>query len=73
MYYNLRLWLLESSVRVNQWNMVTDIFGRLYKWKLDLTLHKPTLIAIYDTLSWFIQPIYQNYQKSQKFVGSLKN
>lgn len=57
MYYNLRLWLLESFVRINQWNMVEDIVGRLYQWKLDLTLHQPTIYAMHEALAWFIEPL----------------
>ena len=39
MYYNFRLWLLESFVRINQWNMVEEVIGKIYGWRLDLTLH----------------------------------
>jgi hypothetical protein len=58
MYYNFRLWLLESFVRLNQWDMVEDIIGRIYDYKLDLTLHKPLLEAMYDAIDWFISPMY---------------
>jgi len=58
MYYNLRLWLLESFVRINQWDLVDDILSGIYENRLDLTLHRPTLQAMYDALDWFINPLY---------------
>jgi len=58
MYYNFRLWLLESFVRINQWDMVDDIIGRLYDYRLDLTMHKPTLDAMFQAIEWFITPLY---------------
>ena len=58
MYYNFRLWLLESFVRINQWDMVDDIIGRLYDYRLDLTIHKPTLDAMFQAIEWFITPLY---------------
>lgn len=64
MYYNFRLWLLESFVRINQWDKVEEIFGRLYQWKLDLTLHRPTLVAMHEALHWLIEPLYLNYMKT---------
>lgn len=64
MYYNFRLWLLESFVRINQWDMVDDIIGRLYDYRLDLTMHKPTLDAMFQAIEWFITPLYTQVTRS---------
>ena len=72
MYYNFRLWLLESFVRINQWDMVDDVIGRIYGYKLDLTLHKPLLKAMFAALEWFIDPLYMKHLKSSsKFIQEL--
>ena len=43
MYYNLRLWLLQSFVQINQWDLVSDVVSKIYGSRLDLTIHRPTL------------------------------
>jgi hypothetical protein len=60
MHYNFRLCLLESFVRINQWDMVEDIIGRIYKYSLDLTLHRSLLNAMMEAVSWFIEPLYES-------------
>ena len=59
MYYNFRLWLIESFVRINQWDGVEDIIGRVYGYKLDLTMHRPILTAMFEALEWFITPLFE--------------
>jgi len=59
MHYNFRLCLLESFVRINQWDMVEDIIGRIYKYRLDLTLHRSLLNAMMEAVYWFIEPLYE--------------
>jgi hypothetical protein len=64
MYYNLRLWLLESYVRINQWDMVEEIIGRAWGYKYDLTIHRPVLNAMFEAIDWCIRPLYQASVKS---------
>jgi hypothetical protein len=63
MYYNPRLWLVESFVRINQWDQVDDVLGRIYQYRYDLTLHRPLLQAMSDALSWHIEPLYARIVK----------
>ncbi len=69
MFYNFRLWLLESFVRINQWDHVEDIIGRIYSYKLDLSIHRPLLTAMFEALEWFITPIYQSVTKAVPIIG----
>ena len=64
MHYNFRFWLLESFVRINQWDMVEDVIGRLYDYRLDLTMHKPVLQAMYEAIEWFITPMYTSLTRN---------
>ena len=68
MHYNFRLWLLESFVRINQWDLVEDVMGRIYGYKYDNTLHRPLLNAMFDALAWFIEPLYNKIVNSSKFM-----
>lgn len=70
MHYNLRLWLVESFVGVNQWDLVEEVLGRLYQHRFDLTLHRPLLIAMQEALAWFIEPLYAKVVKSSKFLSA---
>ena len=58
MYYNLRLWLLQSFIQINQWDLASDVMTKIYGSRLDLTLHRPTLQAMFDALDWFISPLF---------------
>lgn len=58
MYFNLRLWLLESFVRINQWDMVDDVIGRAWGYRYDATIHRPVLIAMFEALEWCIRPLH---------------
>ena len=35
---NFKIRLLEGFVRINEWDYVDDIIGRIYDYRLDLTL-----------------------------------
>ena len=49
--------------------MVDDVIGRIYGYKLDLTLHKPLLKAMFAALDWFIDPLYMKHLKnSSRFI-----
>lgn len=69
MYYNLRLWLLQSFVQINQWDLVSDVVSKIYGSRLDLTMHRPTLQAMFEALEWFITPLFnQIYVKNNPFI-----
>lgn len=59
MPFNFKLWLMESFVRINDWENLDIIFTGIYDQRLDLTLHKFLLQALLDALNWFIDPLYQ--------------
>ena len=69
MYYNLRLWLLQSFVQINQWDLVSDVVSKIYGSRLDLTIHRPTLQAMFEALEWFLTPLFnQVYVKNNPFI-----
>ena len=70
MYFNFRLWLLEAFVRINRWDLVEDIIGRLYQWKLDLTLHPPLLHSMIEAVDWMIEPLHKQIIKGHKFFST---
>lgn len=43
MHYNCRLWLIWGFIRINHWELVEEVLGKLYQWRYDLTLHRPLL------------------------------
>lgn len=55
---NFRMMLLEALVRINQWGLVDEIIGRLYDYKLDLTISKSLLQSMFVAMNWFIEPLY---------------
>ena len=67
MYFNFRLWLVEAFVRINRWDLVEDVVGRIYQWKLDLTIHPPLLRAMMEALDWLIEPLYKGIVRAHKF------
>lgn len=67
MYFNFRLWLVEAFVRINRWDLVEDVIGRIYQWKLDLTIHPPLLRAMMEALDWLIEPLYKGIVRAHKF------
>ena len=64
MGYNLKLWLLESFIRINDWEKAEEIYGGFYDYKLDLTLNRGLLYALFDVMHWFIDPLYCKLSKS---------
>lgn len=70
MHYNFRLWLVESFVRINRWDLVEDVVGRIYSWKLDLTLHRPLLRSMLEAIDWLIEPLYHATIKGSKFLST---
>ena len=49
--------------------MVEDIFGRIYDYKLDLTIHKPLLESMYDAIEWFISPLINQINRNLNGIG----
>jgi len=37
---------------------VSDVIGKIYGNRLDLTIHRPTLQAMFEALEWFITPLF---------------
>lgn len=58
MPFNFKLALCESFVRVNAWDHVDDILGRIYDYKVDLTMSKTLLGAMLEAINWFVDPLY---------------
>lgn len=65
MAYNFKLWLCESFVRINEWELLEEIIGGFYEYRLDLTLHKPLLTALLEALEWFIDPLFMPMSKEK--------
>jgi hypothetical protein len=57
--------LLEAFVRVNRWDLLEDVLGRLYRWRLDLSLHRGLLAALTEALEWAIEPVYKEALSKQ--------
>ena len=62
---NSKLRLLESFVRLNEWNHVDTIIFNIYEGKLDLTLRSRLIEQMTAQLEWFIDPLFQNLSKSR--------
>eukprot|EP00347_Sterkiella_histriomuscorum_P008986 403342964 len=67
MHQNFRIRLLESFVKLNEWQEVDEIIGTIYDNKLDLTLSKDLLNSMMEQLEWFIEPLYAPLSKSKIF------
>lgn len=65
MPFNFKINLLESFVRVNAWDHVEDLIGRIYDYKLDLTFSKSLLGCMLEALTWFIEPLYLPISKAK--------
>ena len=66
MHFNFKIQLLEALVRVNYWPLVDDIIGRIYDFKLDLTISRSLLEAMFDAMNWFVEPLYAVHSKSKR-------
>jgi hypothetical protein len=67
MYFNFRLWLIKAFVRINRWDLVKVIIGRVYQWELVLTIHPPLLRAMMKALDWLIEPLHKAIIRAHKF------
>ena len=68
MYYNFRLWLLQSFVKINQWDLVSDVVSKIYGSRLDLTFHWPTLQAMFEALEWFVTPLFNQVDDKNNLI-----
>lgn len=59
MHCNFKLRLLQSCIRVNDWETADDIFNGIYEGKLDLSWSQPLLKAVFHALDWCVHPLFK--------------
>lgn len=65
MPFNFRFWLLESSIRINEWSLVEDVIANVYDHGLDLTLNFGLLNSITEAFHWFLEPLYRGLSRGK--------
>ena len=64
--YSSKLALMTCMVRVNDWKNFWILWEH-YKYKIDLLLYQPLLIALMDMIDWIIEPLYSKISTSRFF------
>jgi hypothetical protein len=59
MHANPKLRLLQSCIKMNDWDTADEICNSIYAGKLDLTLSKHVMNAVFDAIKWFVDPLYR--------------
>ena len=58
MHCNFKVRLLQSCIRVNDWETTDLIVNGIYDGKFDLTWSQPLLKAIFNALDWCVSKIF---------------
>ena len=68
MHCNFKIRLLQSCVRVNDWDATDEIVNGIYDGKLDLTWSQPVLTAMLRALDWCISKLHKQISPASKIL-----
>ncbi len=68
MHCNFKVRLLQSCVRVNDWETADLIVNGIYDGKFDLTWSQPLLKAIHNALDWCVSKCYKQVSLSSRIL-----
>ena len=68
MHCNFKVRLLQSCVRVNDWETTDLIVNGIYDGKFDLTWSQPLLNAIFNALDWCVSKVFSQVNPARKVL-----
>ena len=68
MHCNFKIRLLQSCVRVNDWETADEIVNGIYEGKLDFSWSQPLLKAIFNALDWCVHSLFKQISPAAKIL-----